>query len=131
MAKRNINISESEWAILRVVWEDEPCAAPSVQEALQASKDWTYGTVKTLMDRMVIKGLLTTEKIRNLYLYRASVSETEARNREILKTIQRAFDGTFAPLVQFLVEGDKLSQDEIRVLEQMLKEKKKGRRKQP
>ena len=128
MRKKEINIPESEWAILRVVWENEPCAAPSVQEALIEAKDWTYGTVKTLMDRMVGKGLLKIEKVRNLHLYRAGISKTEARNKEILKTIQRAFDGTFAPLVQFLVEGDKLSDEEIKTLQHMLKKKQKGMR---
>ncbi len=74
MAKLNFELFESEWAILQVVWEREPCAAPTVQEVLQESKGWAYTTVKTMMDRMVRKGLLTTERIRNLYLYRSAVT---------------------------------------------------------
>ena len=62
---------DSEWAILQVVWDLEPCAAPAVQEVLAKDKGWAYTTVKTLMDRMVKKGLLQTERIRNLYLYRS------------------------------------------------------------
>ena len=127
MPKKEANISASEWAILKVVWEEQPCAAPGVQEALKGEKDWTYGTVKTLMDRMVKKGLLTTEKIRNLYLYRARISIMEARSRELLKTIKRAFDGAFSPAMQFLVESDKLSDEEIDYLKQLLNDKKKGR----
>ncbi len=127
MAKRETNISESEWAILKVVWQQQPCAAPGVQEALKGQKDWTYGTVKTLMDRMVKKGLLATEKIRNLYLYRALISKAEARRKEVLKTIRRAFDGAFSPAMQFLVESDKLSDEEIDYLQQMLNEKKRGK----
>ena len=127
MPKKEANISASEWTILKVVWEQQPCAAPGVQEALKGEKDWTYGTVKTLMDRMVKKGLLTTEKIRNLYLYRARISIMEARSRELLKTIKRAFDGAFSPAMQFLVESDKLSDEEIDYLKQLLNDKKKGR----
>lgn len=123
--KKEANISESEWAILKVVWRQQPCAAPTVQEALKGQKDWTYGTVKTLMDRMVKKGLLRTEKIRNLYLYRAEISQTEARNKEISKTIKRAFNGAFAPMMHFLVEGDKLSGEEIEQLRKLLNRKKK------
>ncbi len=125
MPKKEANISESEWAILKVVWEQQPCAAPGVQEALIGQKDWTYGTVKTLMDRMVKKGLLTTEKIRNLYLYRVRISKTEARSKELLKTIKRAFDGAFSPAMQFLVESDKLSDEEIDRLRKLLNSKKK------
>ncbi len=126
MPKKETNISESEWAILKVVWAQQPCAAPGVQEALKGQKDWTYGTVKTLMDRMVKKGLLSTEKIRNLYLYRARISKTEARSKELLKTIRRAFDGAFSPAMQFLVESDKLSDEEIDRLRQLLNNKKRA-----
>jgi BlaI family transcriptional regulator, penicillinase repressor len=126
MPKKEANISESEWAILKVVWEQQPCAAPGVQEALQGKKGWTYGTVKTLMDRMVKKGLLTTEKIRNLYLYRARISMVEARSRELLKSIKRAFDGAFSPAMQFLVESNKLTDEEIDDLKLLLNNKKKG-----
>jgi len=127
MAKKETGITESEWAILKVIWAQQPCAAPSVREALQGQKDWTYGTVKTLMDRMVKKGLLVTEKMRNLYLYSAVISKAEARNREVLRTIKRAFDGTFAPLMEFLVEGDNLSDKEVDYLQELLKKKQKGK----
>ena len=79
MAKINVELFDSEWAILQAVWEHEPCAAPTVQEALQEEKGWAYTTVKTLMDRMVKKGLLQTERIRNLYLYRAAITRAQAQ----------------------------------------------------
>ena len=67
MTKKNIELFDSEWTIIRIVWQRQPCAAPTVQEALQKEKAWAYTTVKTMMDRMVKKGLLKTQKIRNLY----------------------------------------------------------------
>ncbi|MHC4180768.1 MAG: BlaI/MecI/CopY family transcriptional regulator, partial [Planctomycetota bacterium] len=42
-------LTEAEWAIMRVVWEHEPCAAGTVQEALEKAKGWAYSTVKTTM----------------------------------------------------------------------------------
>ena len=53
MAKLGTELFESEWAILQVVWEREPCAAPTVQEVLREGKGWAYTTVKTMMDRTV------------------------------------------------------------------------------
>jgi len=64
MKKENPELFESEWAILQKIRELEPCVAPKVQEALQGEKRWAYPTVKTMMDKMVKKGLLKTEKIR-------------------------------------------------------------------
>ena len=125
MKKDNLELFESEWTILQKVWELEPCAAPTVQETLQSEKGWAYTTVKTMMDRMVKKGLLTTKKIRNLYLYNSAVTQSQARKSEITRTLRRAFDGTFSPMMQFLIENDQLSEEEYHHLEQLIKKRKR------
>ena len=125
MAAPQLELIESEWAILKVVWELEPCAAPTVQETLEKEKGWAYTTVKTMMDRMVKKGLLRTEKIRNLYLYRSAVTQTQAQRSEIFRAVQRAFNGTLTPMMQFLIENDELSQQEYDHLERLIRSKKR------
>ncbi len=127
MAKRDFELFESEWAILQVVWECEPCAAPTVQEALLKSKGWAYTTVKTLMDRMVRKGLLKTERVRSLYLYRSVVTRAQAQRNELLRTAQRAFAGALTPMMQFLIESDKLSEQDYQYLENLLKNRKRDK----
>jgi len=125
MKKENLELFESEWAILQKVWELEPCTAPTVQEELQGEKGWAYTTVKTMMDRMVKKRLLKTEKFRNLYLYSSAVTRSQARKSEITRTLKRAFDGTFTPMMQFLIENDQLSEEEYHHLEQLIKKRKR------
>lgn len=123
-----LELFDSEWAILKVVWELEPCAAPTVQEALQKDKGWAYTTVKTLMDRMVTKGLLKTERIRNLYLYRSAVTRAQAQRSEILRTVKRAFEGALTPMVQFLIENEKLSDEDCRELERLIRSRKRSKK---
>ena len=123
MIAKQLELTEAEWEIIQVVWEHEPCAAPTVQEELVARKKWTYSTVKTLMDRMVAKGLLTTERIRNLILYRAAISQQEAQRGELLRTVKRAFGGAFTPMMQFMLESDTLSQKELNTLQDMIQKK--------
>jgi BlaI family penicillinase repressor len=128
MARINVELFDSEWAILQAVWEHEPCAAPTVQEALQNEKGWAYTTVKTLMDRMVKKGLLRTERIRNLYLYRAAITRAQAQRSEIMKTVKRAFDGALTPMMQFLIENENLSDEEYRQLEHLIRNRKREKK---
>jgi BlaI family penicillinase repressor len=125
MAVPQLELIESEWTILKVVWELEPCAAPTVQETLEKEKGWAYTTVKTMMDRMVKKGLLRTEKIRNLYLYRSAVTQTQAQRSEIFRAVKRAFNRTLTPMMQFLIENDELSQQEYDHLERLIRNKKR------
>ncbi len=128
MAKKNYELTESEWAIIQAVWENEPCAAPTVQEELETRKNWTYSTVKTMMDRMVTKGLLKTERMRNLILYRSVVTRIQAQKSEIMRTVKRAFDGALTPMMQFLLDNHKLSQKQLNELERLIKKKRiKGR----
>ena len=124
MNKKNYELTEGEWAIFQAVWDNEPCAAPTVQEALERRKKWTYSTVKTMMDRMVAKGLLRTERIRNLILYRSAITKKQAQSGEIMRAVKRAFDGALTPMMQFLLDNSKLSPQQLAELEAMIKSKK-------
>jgi len=126
MAKRNYELTEGEWAIIQAVWDNEPCAAPTVQEEIEAQKNWTYSTVKTMMDRMVAKGLLKPEKIRNLILYRSAITRRQAQKSEIMRTVKRAFDGALTPMMQFLLDNNRLSKEQLGELETMIKRKRRS-----
>jgi BlaI family penicillinase repressor len=125
MVREKNELFETEWAILKVVWEKQPVTAPDVQEALASEKQWAYTTVKTLMDRMAKKGLLSAQKIRNLYLYTAAISKAEAVKCEVKRTLKRAFNGAFTPMVQFLVEHEQLSEEEFQYLERLVQDRQK------
>jgi BlaI family penicillinase repressor len=128
MAKKKYELTEAEWAIIQAVWENEPCAAPTIQELLEDRKNWTYSTVKTLMDRMVTKGLLKTERIRNLILYRSVITRIQAQKSEVMRTVKRAFDGAFTPMMQFMLDNHALSQKQLDEFEALIKKKRiKGR----
>ena len=117
--KLSVELTEAEWAIMRALWKHQPCAAGTVQEALATSKGWAYSTVKTTMDRMVRKGLLQRQQIRNLTLYSTTIGEVEAKRGEFYRMLKRAFDGALAPMMQFLVEHEGLSAEEARQLREM------------
>lgn len=124
MVTKNPPLSDNEWAILQVVWNREPCTAPDVQEALQKEKSWAYTTVKTMMDRMVNKGLLKVEKIRNLHFYNTAITPTQAKKGEIMRTLKRAFNESLTPMMQFLIENNQLTDAEYVELERLIKTRK-------
>lgn len=129
MRTKDYELTEPEWQIMRVVWAHQPCAAPTVQEELAAKKKWSYSTVKTFMDRMVAKRLLTTQRIRNLILYSSAITTEQARKREVGRTLKRAFGGAFTPMMQFLLDSHTLSAQELAELEAMIRQKRRSERK--
>jgi BlaI family penicillinase repressor len=119
-SKPNAELTEAEWVIMKVVWENEPCAAGTVQEALANSKDWAYSTVKTTMDRMANKGFLKIQKIRNLQLFSSAISDVDAKRGEFRKMLTRAFNGALTPMMQFLIEHEGLSKAESAQLRKLI-----------
>ena len=118
-------LTESEWLIIKAVWDNEPCAAPTIQEALQEQTGWTYSTVKTLMDRMTQKGLLSAERVRNLVLYRSNVTAAQARKGEVMRALKRAFDGALTPMMQFLVDNAQMSEQQLDELEALIRQRRR------
>lgn len=118
--KTMAELTEAEWEIMQIVWEKEPCAAGTVQEALATTRNWCYATVKLTMDRMVAKGFLQIERIRNLQLFHSCISEVEARRGEFRKMLTRAFGGAMTPMLKFLIEHGGLSKDEAVELRQFV-----------
>ncbi len=129
--KPAVELTQAEWEIMKVIWEKEPCAAGTVQEALAKSRDRAYSTVKTTMDRMAEKGFLEIEKIRNLQLFKSCVSKVDARRGEFRKMLKRAFDGALTPMMQFLIEHEGLSKKQASQLRKLVNkaEKRKTDRK--
>jgi BlaI family transcriptional regulator, penicillinase repressor len=126
--KRTVaELTEAEWEIMRVVWDKEPCAAGTVQETLAATRDWCYATVKLTMDRMVAKGFLEINKIRNLQLFRSCISEVEARRGELRKMLKRAFGGALTPMLKFLIQHEGLSREEAAELRELVKKAEQGK----
>jgi BlaI family penicillinase repressor len=115
-----LELTEAEWAIMKTVWANQPCAAGTVQESLADEKDWAYSTVKTTMDRMEAKGLLEISKVRNVQLFSATINETQARKGEFHKMLERAFDGALGPMMQYLVENEKLSDNDLQQLRKLV-----------
>jgi BlaI family transcriptional regulator, penicillinase repressor len=119
-------LTEAEWAIMKAVWEHQPCAAGTVQEAVARELGWAYSTVKTTLDRMVGKGLLQITKIRNLQLFSARVDRQQAARWEFRRMLSRAFDGALGPMMQYLVENEELSQEDLNQLRKAVDAAKKS-----
>ncbi len=121
MSEAPIELTEAEWSVIKAVWDREPCTAPEVQEQLQPTMGWTYSTVRTLMDRMVVKGLLHAEKVRNLTIFRSAVTREAAQRGELQYALEHAFDGALTPMIQRLIETRDLTPKELSEIDALIR----------
>ena len=124
MPKNFVELTEAEWPVIKVVWETEPCTAPAVREKLLKSTGWTYSTVRTLMDRMVAKGVLKARKEGKITIYNSAITRREAQRGELFYALKHAFNGALAPMVQCLLESKDLDENELAKIEALIQDKK-------
>jgi len=113
-------ISESEWRVMKVLWERSPLTAGEIVEVLLAQTRWKAKTVKTLLNRLVSKGALGFDRAGRAYRYYPLVSERECVLEESRSFLQRVYGGTLLPMVAALIEEQELSAGEIQDLKRIL-----------
>jgi BlaI family penicillinase repressor len=118
-------ISGAEWEVMKVIWPASPCSAAQIVAALASSKDWSVGTIKTLLNRLHSKGALRFERVGKSYLYYPTVTEDQLRAAETKSFVDRFFDGEFSPMVAHFARSRRLSEEDLDELERILKEGRK------
>jgi BlaI family transcriptional regulator, penicillinase repressor len=116
-------ISEAEWEIMKVLWDDSPKSANEVAEAVSKRKDWNYLTVRTLLYRLVKKGILKADTSTKLILFSPTVSKDECALSESQSFLHRVFNGEKSPLLAHLVKHEILTSDDLKELKKILSKK--------
>jgi len=114
-------IGEAEYAVMEVLWEEAPLTAAEVAERVPAERGWSIRTVKTMLARLLAKGVLSHEEEGRRYRYRPAVARADYVAQESGRLIDRMFGGRVTPLVAQLAERDRLSEADIAEIEALLK----------
>ena len=117
-----MKLTEAEWKVMNVVWERSPCTARQVLEELKDETDWAYTTTKTILTRLVNKGVLWTTMRDNTSIYEPLVGRVDAQHTEVRSLLERAFDGAISPMMRFVLKREGLSKKEREELQRMLDE---------
>lgn len=119
--KQHISISESEWTVMKIIWEEPPKALQDILSALKHTQ-WSTTTIQTYLARLVKKGALTTERQGKGYLYYPAVSEGDCQLAEGKSFLNRVYDGSLAKMVSGFVKNGDLSAEELQKLKKLLEE---------
>jgi len=114
-------IGEAEYAVMEVLWQDAPLTATEVADRVPAERGWSIRTVKTMLARLLAKGVLAHEEEGRRYLYRPAVARADYVAQESGRLIDRMFGGRVTPLVAQLAERDRLTDADIAEIEALLK----------
>ena len=123
--KTSQKISEAEWAVMNVLWGKSPQTANEIVEALMKTTSWSDKTIRTLINRLSKKEVITYEVVGRVYHYSPVVSENECVRQEAESFLSKVRAGTLKPLMAAFLEEEELSADEIEELKDILNRKTK------
>jgi len=106
-------ISKSEMMIMDVLWSQAPLGAAEIAGQLQGQTSWNIRTVKTLLSRLVDKGILRTDPDGRRYLYAPRLTREDYGGEVMGSLSNQLFKGRAAPLFLHLAKSETLSDDDI------------------
>ncbi len=116
-------ISDSEWTIMKVIWQYHSISANEIIDHLSTEVDWAPKTIKTMLNRLVTKEIIGFTKNGRSYLYHPLISSSQTIQEENKSFIKKVYDGDFSSLLASFIEQNEFSDDEIDEFKKILESK--------
>jgi predicted transcriptional regulator len=115
-------ISAAESQIMEALWTSGPMSAEEIVQTVGPAQGWGEATVKTLINRLLKKKALASERIGGRASYQAVVTREAYLTVESQGLLDRLFGGQVAPLVAHYARHRALSPDEVARLKRLIAE---------
>ena len=96
------HITDGESAVLEPLWRLGPLPPVALVEEVSARRGWGKPTVKTLLARLMRKGVVRSEREQGLLRYRALVGRDDYIAAEVQALVERLFQGDPGALLAYL-----------------------------
>ena len=122
-------LTKLEMQVMEALWSTGPASVREIQESFPEKGRPAYTTVQTLVYRLEAKkAVRRVKKIGNAHVFEAAVSRAGAQHR-LIDELLGFFGGKTQPVMARLIETGRLTLEDVKEAEQLLKEleKKDGR----
>ncbi len=127
--KKLPQISEAEFEVMKIVWENAPVSTNEITDRLVQTTEWSPKTIQTLIRRLVSKEALTYEKKGRVFVYTPLVTEDEYLRQKSSSFVSRYFGGDFSAMFSTWLGNDELTEEELKSLRGIIENHKdKGKR---
>ena len=120
MGRNRPRPTDSELAILRILWERGPSTVRQVHEALAGTRETGYTTTLKLMQIMADKGLVARNESARTHVYTATAGEAQTQQQLVKDLVDRAFGGSAAALVMRALSADGASDADLREIRKLI-----------
>ena len=114
-------LSKLEYQIMDVLWSKGDSSIREIQESFTVKRKPAYTTIQTTIYRMEAKNIVRrVKKVGNFHIFGASVSR-DAAQRRLIDDLLAFFGGRSQPVMAHLIESGKLSLEDVKEAEKVLR----------
>ena len=113
-----MKLFESELKVMEVLWSEGEANAKRIAEVLKEQVGWSKTTTYTVIKKCVDKGAI--ERREPGFLCRAKITREQVQRCETDELIDRMYGGRADKLVAALLDGGRLSAEEIERLRRLV-----------
>jgi BlaI family penicillinase repressor len=117
-----MHITAAESHIMDALWRRGPLTADELIDDPGKPQGWGGATVKTLVNRLLKKEALKSERTEGRVRYAPLLAREDYVQSESQGLLDRLFEGNLTPLVAHFAERRKLKPEEIKRLKKLLEE---------
>lgn len=115
-------LSRLEFKVMETLWAKNECSIREIQESFPAKKRPAYTTIQTTVYRMEAKGVVhRLKKVGNFHVFAPAISR-ESAQRRLMDDLLALFGGRGQPVMTHLIESGKLSLDDVKEAERLLRQ---------
>lgn len=116
-----VHLSDGEWKIMNLLWQQEPWTITQLTAALRQDTDWSKHTVITMLNRMEKKGAVRYEEGPRAKLYYPQARREETVIQETRGFLDKVYAGSLSLMVNAMVSQKSVSREDLEELRAILK----------
>ena len=117
-----MSITQAESHIMEALWSRGPLTVDAITAEVAGPQDWGPATVKTLVNRLLKRKAIKSERIDGRVRYVPLVQRADYVQSESQGLLDRLFAGRLSPLVAHFAEHRTLDPAEIKQLKRLIAE---------
>ena len=117
-------VFESEYRFCLILWENEPIKSSELVNLCREQLGWKPTTTYTVIKRLSERGVLKNENT----VVSALVTKDEIQAAEINEMVEKTFEGSLPAFIAAFTKHQKISQEEIDAVQEMIDRYRKGER---
>ncbi|GKQ43092.1 uracil phosphoribosyltransferase [Companilactobacillus sp. RD055328] len=119
-------VSSAEWQVMRILWTLNSATSSDIIANLNKKNNWNDSTIKTLIGRLVKKGIVEVDNTKRPFIYTSKYTEDNGIKESVNSMFDNICDMKKASAISDLIDDSPISKNDIDQLIIKLEEKRKS-----